>query len=319
MTIRLIMATAILMFTNVVYSNSELQEVRLTDHEPNLFGVTYDDDDKEPFLDFKVSLEYPLANNHLHQLVNTSWFPDSLKQICQNSVFTDCYPHFAFTGRFGQYVGTRDSSPVVAKRFNPKVFLRFRTIDDDYMDLEYAHESNGQRITSLESYNALADDLSNTDNGEREHANDYISRGWDYVGVTYKHATPINPDRSRKLTTYFSYRNYIGGFLQGDIEEYFDWEPERDITSRKEVSGLRAILKIKDNQTPFLYNINKIAFIYETGIRVPTKYNTFSMELTTNEIEVPLMLWIRSGYESDLAQYYKYVKSIGIAFELQTY
>jgi len=58
----------------------------------------------------------------------------------------------AFTGRFAQYLGTRDSSPVVTKRLNPKLFYRQRTQGRDYFDIGYNHESNGQSINTLEGF-----------------------------------------------------------------------------------------------------------------------------------------------------------------------
>jgi len=307
------------LFAKLVLGAPNENGVWLSDHEPNLVGYTYDDDDKEPFLDFKISLEYPLARESLNGLVGKPWFPNTIKSLCNNKWLTDCYPYFAFTGRFGQYIGQRDSSPVIAKRFNPKLFLRFRGRGDDYLDVEYAHESNGQRISTQESYDALADDLASHGGGKRSHANDYISRGWDYVGLTYKHSWSSAAGGSRKFSTYVSYRNYIDGYLQGDIEEYFDWEPRRDITARKEVSGFQVIAKLHDKQQPLFLNINKVALIYETGTSAPAEHNTVMLELTTNSIGVPIMFWARTGYNSDLAQYYEYVTSYGIAFELRTF
>lgn len=55
-------------------------------------------------------------------------------------------PYIAFFGHFGQYIEVRESSPEISKRFNPKVFLRIAQKEHHYLDLEYAHESNGQRI-----------------------------------------------------------------------------------------------------------------------------------------------------------------------------
>ena len=99
---------------------------KLKSHEPVLLGYTFDEDD-EAFLDFKISLQYPIADKKLKTYVaDGTYFPNFLKSICNNRLFESCYPYFSFTGRFGQYIGTRDSSPVISKRFNPKLFLRFR-------------------------------------------------------------------------------------------------------------------------------------------------------------------------------------------------
>lgn len=309
-------------FTNPAVAGDLKNEKRLglKNHEPNLLGYTYDNDDKEPFMDFKLSLEYPLAHGPIGRLTKTSWYPSFLKKACDNNVINRCYPYFSFTGRFGQYIGQRDSSPVIAKRFNPKLFLRFELNKEDYgdyVDLEYAHESNGQRVSTLSSYNTLATDLD-----KPEHANDYISRGWDYYGFTYKRTFSQNRNdngqSANKIVAYLKMRKFIGGLLQGDIEEYYDWEPGRKITSREQVGGLSVLTKVENNHTPVFWAFNKVALIYETGTKSPTKYNTLGLELTTNTFGVPLMLWGKTGYNSDLAQYYKKVNSFGVAFELKT-
>ncbi|MDX2465504.1 MAG: phospholipase A [Porticoccus sp.] len=291
--------------------------VGLKNHEPNLIGYTYDSDDKEAFMDFKLSLEYPLANGPLSKLTKKPWYPDFLKKVCDNNVINHCYPYFSFTGRFGQYIGQRDSSPVIAKRFNPKLFLRFDIKGADYVNLEYAHESNGQRVSTLSSYNTLATDLD-----KPEHANDYISRGWDYYGFTYKRTfSKKSEDKGQgnnKVIGYLNVRKFIGGQLQGDIEEYYDWEPRRNITAREQVGGVSLLTKLENNSKPVFLVFNKVALIYETGTKSPTKYNTLILEMTTNSFGVPFMFWGRTGYNSDLAQYYKKVNSIGVAFELKS-
>ena len=55
-------------------------------------------------MDFKISVKYPVLKDLLSKAL-----PDSGL-------------YFAFTGRWGQYIGDRYSSPVIAKRFNPKLF-----------------------------------------------------------------------------------------------------------------------------------------------------------------------------------------------------
>ena len=63
------------------------REIGLSNHEPNLIGYTYDSDDKEYFMDFKISLQYPLAHGPINKLTNKSWYPDFLKRACTNSTF----------------------------------------------------------------------------------------------------------------------------------------------------------------------------------------------------------------------------------------
>jgi len=155
------------------------------------------------------------------------------------------------------------------------------------------------------------------------HANDYISRGWDYIGLTLKYQKEIEEtDNLKEISFYFSYANYVGGLLQGDIEEYYDeWEPVREITSRDQVDGLRFTTKIRGNKhsNGEYFQGYKLAFIYETGTQSPFKYNTLKAEFTTQFLGMPLMIWVKTGYNSDLAQYYKKVTSFGIGFEFKTF
>jgi hypothetical protein len=43
------------------------------------------------------------------------------------------------------------------------------------------------------------------------------------------------------------------------------------------------------------------------------------VEALTNFADLPVILRLSKGYESDLAQYYKRVESISIGFELRTF
>ncbi|WOH38963.1 hypothetical protein RI844_07015 [Thalassotalea fonticola] len=303
----------LIIFVSFSISAEEIKQVKLQDYEPNLVGYTFDSDDEEFFLDFKLSLMYPIAKDFIKSQSNNHYF-SFIKRACVNKYIKSCFPYFAFTGRFGQYIEERNSSPVISKRFNPKIFFRFE-LTDGYVDLEYAHESNGQRIVSQNSWNSMADDFEN-DGEKRSYANDYISRGWDYFGVTYK-KEKINEN----LSIYVNYQKYFGGLLQGDIEEYFDWEADRKIKQRAMVNGLKLLLKTEGDglfQLPWL-NGYKFSLILETGTTHPFKYGTVKVEALTNIFGMPTLFWTRKGYSADFAQYYKNIESYGVAFEFLTF
>lgn len=256
----------------VVQSTIEIEEGKrkttyLKDHESNILGVRYDSYDKDFYLDFKISLQYPLFKETFDKLAAAKWNPELLKSLCKNRMVDDCYPYLAFTGRFAQYIDLlefgRDSSPVVGKRYNPKIFWRFEKNKRGYFDLEYAHESNGQHVSSQESYNALVDDLANKNKGKRSHANDYISRGWDYAGITAKYNPAFIVDE-----VYLTLDKYIGGIFQGDIEEFYpDWEASRDIIRRQQVNGFRLATEWKnDCKLNSWIKDCRLALQYETGL-----------------------------------------------------
>lgn len=295
----------------------------LESYEPNTIGETKDKDDV-PFMDFKISVKYPLFPAMLHEQIG----PD-----------TNLY--FAFTGRFGQYISTRSSSPVIGKRFNPKLIWRqtlswneetYKCVSNpatsvidssqcksdrtplDYIDFAYAHESNGQSITTLNQYLQARADADKPD-----FANDHLSRGWDYLEVTGKH---VWPGQNSKLSGYLSGKYYLKhGLLQGDPEEYNDWENNPEGKPRKSVNGLSGILKWQWKREIFKDYIYdpKLAIVFETGYSQPFKYNTTRMELGFKVIELPITFWRQTGYGSDLAQYYKKVNSVGIELEIGSF
>src|ERR1700693_3709741 len=75
----------------------------LSSDQPNRLGCTRDSYEHSCFMDFTLSLRYPL-------------FYEALQQGHK----FDMLPFFSFTTRMGQYSGSmRHSSPVVTKQFNP--------------------------------------------------------------------------------------------------------------------------------------------------------------------------------------------------------
>ena len=281
---------------------------RMQSHEPSTLGFSYDNNDVN-YMDFKLSFKYPMFHKGVVRPPKFSFLP---------------YPYLAFTGRFSQYINTRESSPVISKRFNPELFGRYwlstsTSKRGDYIDVIYGHESNGQSITTSTSY------LDKRNNfiaaGENpDFANDFISRGWDYLAVTWrlKRRNPFS-DKSF-LTAYLGLRYYLSdGLLQGTQEEYNTWENDPEGKPRKSVDGIRLKVKYK---THFINNSviksNKIFLSYTTGYENIFEYNTYRAEWAVEIKNVPFMIWAAKGYNSDLADYYRDVTSAGISFEFLT-
>ena len=154
-------------------------------YEPNTVGLTWDNDDHERFMDFKLSVRYQLIPEY-----STNWLNFISDHLGDNSAI-----YFAFSGRFGQYIGTRDSSPVVGKRFNPKIFIRFwgdkgqdeeNHDNSNYMDISLLnHESNGQSINTKAGYDSAF--IQSSANGYKgTDANDQISRSWNILDIVYR-------------------------------------------------------------------------------------------------------------------------------------
>ena len=296
---------------NAIAQKIDKEDILLRSYESNTLGYTIDDNDVA-YLDFKLSLKYPI----LHGVID--WANVYVKVLPK--------PYFAFTGRFGQYLGTRDSSPVIGKRFNPKLFFRYTYWESDSVDFAFAHESNGQKINTESVFRDFQNDQ--VDQGEKaSFANDYISRGWDYLQVVFENR--YHQKSTHQFTSYVDLKYFLNNsLLQGKPEEYNSWESSLAGKSRSQVDGIAILLKYKLNKRfniPSLFNepipLNgiKFALMMTTGYKDIFTYNTYRVEATPIFWDLPIMLWLSTGYNSDLVDYYKDVTSFGIAFELETF
>lgn len=311
------------------------KNARLESKSPNSLGYTRELSGMA-FLDANISIQYPL-------------FFSSFRGGCNKFFHTQ--PYLSYTGRFGQYIGDENSSPVVTKTFNPELTLRIfsnisnktNTLDGvcaeennlayhelyqeahnktpksliNYFDLQFGHLSNGQAIDNQQSLNSLSQTRSI--GGNTEFAKKYISRGWDYYGIYGKFFNPISQVSRGTETIEFGLQRFIGGpwTLQKSIEEY-PWEnPASSITQLEQVRGL----SLKYSITYLDSTIDSASVSYDTGLNNPFKYSTYKVEIgiLRQIICVPLSVWYQKGYASDLAQYYNLVESYGIKATFTTF
>jgi hypothetical protein len=323
-------------------------EPKLCAYEPTTIGYTHDSDDTG-FMDFKISVRYQLF---------PAWITRGQNYL-QSGLGDNSALYFAFTGRFGQYIGTRDSSPVVEKLFNPKLFYRLWTdpAHEDHVDLALAHESNGQSIDSQAEYQSALATSAN-----QNEVKDQLSRGWDYWEISWKKTVYERPastterpnepcvsdagknadteasgkracsdcdnyqgiDRKKSLKT--SIESYLGlkyflayGPLEGPQENYNYWENDPQGKRLNRVSGLSAMLKWVERGCFLGLSDLKVAAQFETGIRETFRYNTYRIEVGTKVLQLPMSVWWQTGYNSDLAQYYKQVDSYGVQVEIGSF
>ena len=315
-------------------------------YEPTQIGVTWDQGD-DPFMDFTLSplvalhggaAEYP---EDARQRTNQGFFRP-LRLSSPNL-------YFAATLRAGQYINTRPSSPVVGKRFNPLLTLRLwgedvrgaRESMANFLEVVYGHESNGQFISSAQRFaeqlqvyrnQALdgndADAIAIANSTALRSARDNISRGWDYVGVQFARDwdshlpwsdLPVVMSLNAKLNYYLD-----DGLLQGAKEDYNDWENDPEGKPRNQTDGfsLRYTLLVdpwhERREPSFLEQLirfeRRYAFTWTTGYDQPFKFNTLKAEATVMLMDVvPLTVWYRYGYNSDLIDYYRRDRSFGFA------
>jgi hypothetical protein len=290
-------------------------------YEPTQIGYTFQEDD-ESFMDFSISLMVPVLHN-----VYPDRPVDERRGIFKTEGRT-IYPYFAFTGRAGQYLGTRDSSPVVGKQFNPLFILRHWTTDmdnpalaepDNYIDLIYAHESNGQWIDDGVTF-AEVSRLHHSFNEAR----DEISRGWDYVGLNVSRRGYWLPGLEESQRWQLKLSHYLDtGIMQGDAEEYYPWELDPEGKQRNDVDGLWMRFDFEqpidwlnfgsDTEGNETFGFNgRVGLTWFTGISQPFAHNTFEVEVGFLINGFPLEAWYRNGYMTDLTDYYRKLESGGV-------
>lgn len=278
----------------------------LTSHRTNRMMWRTDENDRgNDYLDFDISLKHPVLRRALDPV-----FDDF--GLSNRNRYAQLY--LAFSGRFSQYTGSRPSSPVVARRFNPELFLRFWGDNKGYWDIGYGHESNGQRITSSaafhqEELNYLAD------NESPRFARDSLSRGWDYMTLNWKQDWRAAGEGN--LITQFNLRYYNrDGLFQGEPEEYNTWEDGgRQARPRRNYDGIRFSAEYFLRDSCSTICVQKLELTQSTGSGRVFTNNSTTLELTTDFYGLPLHFWGRTGYNSDLIDYYDYTNSWGIGLE----
>lgn len=283
----------------------------LSSHEPNkMLARTDSNDINRLYMDAVLSLKYPILTPLVESIFDLTGFQLEKKPRL----------FLAFTSRFSQYVGSRESSPVVARRYNPELFLRTWTdSNDSYWDFGFGHESNGQQINSPQAFAQLEQYYINQ-NETPAFARDSISRGWDYLSVDWNKQweTGFLPSLKGFTTAHIEWRRYLSdGFLQGAPEEYNDWEGQgSDSKPRDEYDGLKFSVQYNlVDELCIIACFDRVELTHRTGYADMFNRNTTSIELTTSLLGIPFHIWAMSGYNSDLIDYYDYSNSWGIGME----
>lgn len=289
----------------------------LTSHEPSHLMLRNDTlDSSASYMDFKLSAKHPVLSNAAPLNAVHTGVARTLEDLLpgDNEYFMQLY--LSFTGRFSQYIGERESAPVVARSFNPTLFYRFWTSPTNYLDFELGHESNGQRISSLEALQR--EELDYLLDGEpAAYARDSLSRGWDYTALRWRRTW------NDKWVTRLELRHYLAdGPLQGEPEEYNLWEDGGNrLHPRDRYDGVSLGFQYDFNRSRcFLGSLpvcfQRVALTQETGYAAMFEHNTTTLELTSDLFGLPVQLWAKTGYNSNLVDYYRHTTSWGLGIEL---
>jgi outer membrane phospholipase A len=145
----------------------------LTCYEPAYFGFigwkpgSAPNRQLECYIPFQVSMQYPLIPLNLNLFGEWEYAGGKLIDQDQSALY------FVYNGKYDFFMYGRYSAPVVSRRQNPGVYFEFsRFLGGPDAEWGYFHESNGQDIETKEAYVARQ--------AKDGHAQDYLSRGWDY-------------------------------------------------------------------------------------------------------------------------------------------
>ena len=286
-------------------THAALMEPLLQPYEPITGGFTKDSDDAG-FVDVNLSLKI---------------------RISPDNVLPRIRPFLAMTTRFGFYWGTRPGSPVIGKSYNPALLFRILAGDTlisspdgsrseyaEFINVGYAHESNGQLIHSQQQYQQ---ELRTAP--DPQFADNFIHRGWDYLEVAWK-KTYIGSDISMTLDgKYF----LPDGLLQGAEDEYHSWENNPQGKPRKAVDGLTVTAEWPTSAVDFPVNNfgfrPNLTLKYTTGYQTPLAYSTIRAEIGAHLASLPIVFWGQHGYMSSLANYYRKVDSFGIELRFDSF
>lgn len=232
--------------------------------------------------------------------------------------------NLAYTGRFDFFWNSRLSSPVVNRLNNPEMHFRKyepkkekRGLHVVYSQLAYGHESNGQQISSLNDY--LLD--------AREHKDDHISRGWDYVSaeIKLKHnwkATNESCKNSIYCTEYWiTYKGILNdGYLQGPKEDEI-FNNQRPAGGIRKYDGLQFLVSHEWQKKLGPLEHSEVSLKLTTGWEDMFKNTTTELQLKgefrVSRWLVPLYATYRQGYLEEISDYSLKTSVWGLGFKFR--
>jgi outer membrane phospholipase A len=212
--------------------------------------------------------------------------------------------YFTYNGKYDFYLGTRFSSPVVSRLQNPGLSIKTK-YDTPRMwgitdfSLGWFHESNGQNIETQQAY-----DLTNN-------ARDYVSRGWDYLGVSIESQHQYE---HKPLNAYLHLRLFCDCQAFGAIGEKEDsvfWKSVDKQPDIRDFDGLRIVLSfLKNKDLRFSTQFRLGTYALDSLTNVSTR-----LEITVRVKEIPLTVFYFTGYGSEIAYYQEKGHYLGVGLE----
>ncbi len=270
---------------------------KLNGYQPSYFMVAADGIDGH--IEFNISIKYPVDEDV--GWLNTIVGGKSNKLYIS---YTGAYDFFVFS----EESDGRDSAPIVSRVQNPGIFFKHELDKDKFetgiknVAVGWFHESNGQQIEDRDTFLATSN------------ASDFVSRGWDYLGVDIKYRQNDFLVKDSRANFYSRLRLFcdcqgfgsIGG-KEDDIRIFGGSET----ASIRDFDGFRFIIDhhLSDD---WMYAIQ-----LRTGLSSEAALDNWSynLELTYQWDDIPLTLYYFDGYGENISTYH--IKSDYVGFGIK--
>ncbi len=285
------------------------EDVRLQAYLPTYVVYVPETDTDDTQLEVHYSFKYRLSDERL------------IHSIKHNNEL-----YLSYTGKFDFYWtpggASRESSPVINRLNNPELHYQVNLkpkfspglFVHRSIDFALGHESNGQSIDNLASFN---------DQGV--YALDYVSRGWDYLSLNYQFEVNNKEDCRYVEWSCISGELYLRSFFedgpfQGEIEDEIFWDPT--VSARiEDYDGLRLTLGKEHSSGINNFPTRGFWLTYRTGIANTGDNNSFTLNLRKEVsffgIKLPLYLKYFNGYGSELVSYHRKDKILMLGLQLR--
>ncbi|OHU91840.1 MULTISPECIES: hypothetical protein [Pseudoalteromonas] len=249
---------------------------------------------------------------------------------------------FSFSGEFDFYLGTRNSGPVVGRRYNPGFQLAWGTAKrDNFIEWRFSleHESNGQTSDSLPTLLSLARDnkaqyaqkYPDIDNNYYLHmATETVSRSSDFVAVggVYR-VNPYDVDYNDCHSIFSCFDIHLKfRKIWGDAEDMVFWDASKRHDRLEDYQGTDITFVsqflLEDRILTLLGGQSTLSLRYRSGEiwggDVGTN-NTFDVSFTshlhiTHEIQLPIIFSYHAGYLEELYKYSEKAHYLRVGFAL---
>jgi outer membrane phospholipase A len=209
---------------------------------------------------------------------------------------------------------------VISRRQNPGLFIETGPANDRTDDsqsgwrlrLGYFHESNGQSVDTIEAYQAT------------DFADDYVSRGWDYILLSGRHQTQRSASNHRFLAQ-AGLRLFLPlQMFSTDREDDIFWQDVSDQPNVNDYNGLHASLAY-DWLTDSACDADQLHA--RLGLRTGNRHlNELADDLSLTaelgwtinhgDFRAPIYLRYVNGYGIDIAHYHQRDHYIGLGVQL---